>query len=142
LNKTLEEELARQFCRWQPDLIAVGLRFSNVMDVADYAEFPSFDVDPHLRKWNLWGYIDARDGAHAVERALSYGMPGADVFIIANPDTVMTRSSADLMAQVYPDVPLKTNLGEHETLLSIDKARRLLGYEPVHSWRAHVDPPV
>ncbi len=142
LNKSLEEELARQFCRWQPDLIAVGLRFSNVMDVADYADFPSFDVDPHLRKWNLWGYIDARDGAHAVERALSYGVPGADVFIIASPDTVMTRSSADLMAQVYPDVPLKTTLGEHETLLSIDKARRLLGYEPVHSWRAHVDPPV
>jgi len=26
-------------------------------------------------------------------------------------------------------------LGEHETLLSIDKARRLLGYEPKHSWR-------
>ena len=24
---------------------------------------------------------------------------------------------------------------EHETLLSIDKARRVLGYEPQHSWR-------
>ena len=142
LNKTLEEELARQFCRWQPDLVAVGLRFSNVMDVADYAEFPSFDADPYARKWNLWGYIDARDAAHAVERALTYDVPGADVFIIANADTVMTRSSADLMAQVYPHVRLTKTLGEHETLLSIDKARRLLGYQPVHSWRAHVDQPV
>ena len=26
-------------------------------------------------------------------------------------------------------------LGRHETLLSIEKARRLLGYEPTHSWR-------
>ena len=142
LNKTLEEELARQFCRWQPNLIAVGLRFSNVMDVADYAEFPSFDADAHLRKWNLWGYIDARDGAHAVERALTYDVPGADVFIIANADTVMTRSSPDLMAQVYPHVRLTKTLGEHETLLSIDKARRLLGYQPIHSWRAHVQSPV
>ncbi|MGB9374249.1 MAG: hypothetical protein WCA82_08835 [Jiangellales bacterium] len=68
-------------------------------------------------------------------------MPGADVFITANPDTVMTRSSADLMAQVYPDGPLIKSLGEHEAL-SIDEARRPLGYEPVHSWQAPADPPV
>ena len=139
LNKALEEQLARHFCRWQPDLVAVGLRFSNVMDVADYAEFPSFDADPHQRKWNLWGYIDARDGALAVEHALRHDVPGADVFIIANADTVMSRSSASLMAEVYPDVPITKELGEHETLLAIDKARRVLGYEPRHSWRDHVD---
>jgi hypothetical protein len=50
----------------------------------------------------------------------------------------MTRSSRDLMAEVYPEVPLRGELGEHETLLSIAKARRLLGYEPQHSWRSHV----
>ena len=140
LNKALEEDLARHFCRWQPDLVAVGLRFSNVMDVADYAEFPSFDADPHERKWNLWAYIDARDGAHGVERALAHTVPGADVFIIANADTVMTRSSASLMAEVYPEVRLTRSLEQHETLLAIDKARRVLGYEPRHSWRDHVDP--
>ncbi|NHA66486.1 NAD-dependent epimerase/dehydratase family protein [Phycicoccus flavus] len=138
LNKTLEEELARQFCRWQPGLVCVGLRFSNVMDVEDYAQFPSFDADPQLRRWNLWGYIDARDGAQAVERGLRHDVPGADVFVIANHDTVMSRSSAELMAQVYPDVPVTKELGEHETLLGIDKARRVLGYDPQHSWRDHV----
>jgi nucleoside-diphosphate-sugar epimerase len=139
LNKALEEELARHFCRWQPDLVAVGLRFSNVMDVEDYAEFPSFDADPHQRKWNLWGYIDSRDAAQAVERSLQHTAPGSDVFIIANADTVMTRSSASLMAEVYPDVPLTKTLGEHETLLAIDKARQVLGYEPRHSWRNHIE---
>ena len=138
LNKTLEEEMARQFCRWDPELVMVGLRFSNVMDVEDYAPFPSFDADPMLRRWNLWGYIDARDGARAVEAGLAHTTPGADVFVIANADTVMSRSSADLMAEVYPDVPITKELGEHETLLSIDKARRVLGYEPHHSWRDHV----
>ena len=138
LNKTLEEEMARHFCRWQPDMVAVGLRFSNVMDVTDYAEFPSFDADPHQRRWNLWGYIDARDGAQAVEKALAHDVPGSDVFVIANADTVMTRSSESLMAEVYPDVPLTKELGEHETLLGIDKARRVLGYVPRHSWRDHV----
>ncbi|MBM7489188.1 nucleoside-diphosphate-sugar epimerase [Micromonospora luteifusca] len=138
LNKALEEEMARHFCRWDPELVMVGLRFSNVMDVEDYAPFPSFDADPRLRRWNLWGYIDARDGAQAVERALAHDQPGADVFIIANADTVMTRSSASLMAEVYPGVEIRKELGEHETLLSIDKARRVLGFEPQHSWRSHV----
>ncbi|SCL55808.1 NAD-dependent epimerase/dehydratase family protein [Micromonospora chersina] len=140
LNKALEEEMARHFCRWDPELVMVGLRFSNVMDVEDYAAFPSFQADPRLRRWNLWGYIDARDGAQAVERALAHDRPGADVFIIANADTVMNRSSAELMAEVYPGVEVRGELGEHETLLSIDKARRVLGYEPRHSWRDHVDP--
>lgn len=55
--------------------------------------------------------------------------------MIANADTVMSRSSASLMAEVFPDVEIRKELGEHETLLSIDKARRVLGYEPEHSWR-------
>ncbi|MEU5566515.1 NAD-dependent epimerase/dehydratase family protein [Micromonospora musae] len=138
LNKALEEEMARHFCRWDPELTILGLRFSNVMDVEDYARFPSFDADPQLRRWNLWGYIDARDGAQAVERALAYDRPGAEVFVIANADTVMSRSSADLMSEVYPQVEIRKELGEHETLLSIDKARRMLGYEPRHTWRDHV----
>jgi nucleoside-diphosphate-sugar epimerase len=138
LVKTLEEEMARQFCRWQPELTMVGLRFSNVMDVADYAEFPAFNDDPQLRAWNLWGYIDGRDGAQAVRRALEHcaaGPGGAEVFVIANADTVMSRPSVELAAEVFPDVPVTRSLGEHETLLSIDKARRVLGYAPAHSWR-------
>jgi len=138
LVKTLEEEMARQFCRWQPDLTMVGLRFSNVMDVGDYAQFPGFDADARARSWNLWGYIDGRDGAQAVQLALEHcarGAGGVEVFVIANADTVMSRSSAELAAEVFPDVPVTRALGEHETLLSIDKARRVLGYAPAHSWR-------
>jgi UDP-glucose 4-epimerase len=135
LAKHLEETMAAQFCRWNPQLKMIGLRFSNVMDPADYAEFPSFDADPSLRKWNLWGYIDARDGAQAVRRALDLEATGVEIFIIANADTVMSRSSASLAAEIYPGVEVRKDLGEHETLLSIDKARRILGYEPEHSWR-------
>ena len=47
----------------------------------------------------------------------------------------MSRPNAELMAEVFPDVPLKEGVGANETLLSIDKARRVLGYEPQHSWR-------
>lgn len=139
LSKTLGEEMARQFCRWDPELKIVGLRFSNVMEPAEYAAFPGYDADGSLRKWNLWGYIDARDGAQAVRKALDAPFKGADIFIIANADTVMSRPNAELVAEHFPGVPLKAGLGPNETLLSIDKARRVLGYEPVHSWRDAVD---
>ncbi|MGY1747733.1 NAD-dependent epimerase/dehydratase family protein [Modestobacter sp. SYSU DS0511] len=135
LGKALEEELARQLCRWHPDLSMTGLRFSNVMYPEEYAGFPAFDADPQLRRWNLWGYIDARDGAQAVRRALEQRLPGPEVFIVANADTVMSRPTAELAAEVFPDVPVTRELGEHETLLSIEKARRLLGFEPERSWR-------
>lgn len=135
LVKHLEEQMAVQLTRWDPELSITALRFSNVMDPEDYEEFPGFDADARLRKWNLWGYIDGRDGAQAVARALEHGSPGFEAFIIANADTVMSRSSASLAAEVFPDAPVVKELGEHETLLSIDKAKRLLGYAPEHSWR-------
>jgi nucleoside-diphosphate-sugar epimerase len=135
LVKTLEELMAVQFCRWDPRLKMVGLRFSNVMTPDDYAGFAQFQQDPVLRKWNLWSYIDARDGAQAVRRALLWETTGTEVFIIANADSVMNESSASLAAKVFPGVEVRKDVGEHETLLSIDKARRILGYEPQYSWR-------
>ncbi|MBM3714431.1 MAG: NAD(P)-dependent oxidoreductase, partial [Actinobacteria bacterium] len=96
-----------------------------------------FDEDATTRKWNLWGYIDARDGAQAVQRALENAPAGFDRFIIAAADTVMTRSNDELVAEVFPGVPTRGDLGTNDTLLSIDKARRLLGYDPQHSWRDH-----
>jgi nucleoside-diphosphate-sugar epimerase len=137
LVKHLEEQMAIELTRWDPELSIVALRFSNVMDAEDYESFPSFDSDARLRKWNLWGYIDGRDGAQAVARALENGQPGFQAFIIANADTVMDRSSASLAAEVFPDVKVTKELGENETLLAIGKARRLLGFEPEHSWRAY-----
>ncbi|MFS0735138.1 NAD(P)-dependent oxidoreductase [Microbacterium sp. 1P10UB] len=133
--KTLEEQLARELVRWHPDLSITALRFSNVMWPEDYDEFPSFDADAFARKWNLWGYIDARDGAQAIDRALDVAPVGFETYIIAAADTVMSRPNAELVAEVFPEVPVHGEIGEHDTMLSIAKARRVLGYEPQHSWR-------
>jgi nucleoside-diphosphate-sugar epimerase len=135
VTKHLEEELARKLVRWDPELSISAMRFSNVMHVEDYVEFPSYDADPRSRRWNLWGYIDARDGAQAVLKALELSLPGFAAYIIANADTVMSRSSAELAEEAFPGVEIRKVLGKNETLLSIEKARRILGYEPQHSWR-------
>src|SRR5208337_757679 len=78
LSKLVGEEMAKQFCRWDPELKIIGLRFSNIME----------------------------------------------------------RDNQSLLAELFPDVPHKRSFGPHETLLAIEKARKILGYEPKHSWRA------
>jgi Nucleoside-diphosphate-sugar epimerases len=140
LSKLAAETMAAQFAR-RSGIGFVGLRISNIMEPADYALFPSYWGDAQVRKWNLWGYVDARDVAQAARLGLEATTEGAQVAIIAAADTVMTRPSADLMAEVFPTVPLRRPVTGRETLLAIDHARRLLGYEPRHGWADHVSPP-
>ncbi len=133
LSKLVGETIAEQAAR-RSGIPFVGLRISNIMEPGDYARFGSWQDDATVRKWNLWGYVDARDVAAAVRRSLEAAVQGAEVAIIAAADTCMARPSADLLAEVFPAVPLRRPLAGRETLLSIDRARALLGYEPAHSW--------
>lgn len=138
LVKHLEETMEKELVRWHPEVSVTALRFSNVMIPADYAEFPSFDADATQRKWNLWSYIDARDGAAVIARALEVAPAGFDHFLIAAGDTVMSRPNAELVAEVFPDVEIRGELGVNDSLFSTAKAQRLLGWSPQHSWRDEV----
>ena len=140
LSKLAGETMAAQFAR-RTGIPIVGLRISNIMEPDDYQRFPSYWDDPTLRKWNLWGYVDCRDVAHACWKALTADVSGSMVAIIAADDTVMPQPSAELMAEVYPSVPLRRPLEGRETLLSIELAHRVLGYHPGHHWSDHVAMP-
>ena len=133
LSKLVGETMAAQLAR-RTGVPFVGLRISNIMEPPDYARFASWQDDALIRRWNLWGYVDARDVAHAVARGLEADVRGAEVAIIAAADTCMRRPSAELMAEVYPGVELRGPVEGRGTLLSIDHARAVLGYEPTHSW--------
>jgi len=142
LSKVASETIAGHIAEWS-GIPYIGLRFSNIMAPEDYQEFPSFWPDPHARKWNLWGYIDERDVAASCRLALEApadAVKGNPAFIIAAADTVMNRPSAELLAEVFPGVPLTRDVGKFGTLLAIDRARQALGFEPAHSWRDHVEP--
>ena len=137
LSKVVGEAMAVQFNR-RTGIPFVGLRISNIIEPDDYAAFPSYWGDARLRMWNLWGYVDCRDVAQACRLALTAGVTGAEVCIVAAAETVMTRPSADLMAEVFPSAPITRELQGRETLLSIDRARTVLGYEPAHCWADRV----
>jgi len=133
LSKQAGEEMGDYF--WQVhQLPSTALRLSNVMTPGDYEAFEAWQDDPQFRAWNLWGYIDARDVGQACRLAIETQLPGAEAFILAADDTVMRTASRDLMAATLPGVPIRDLPGERATLLSNEKARRVLGFRPEHGW--------
>jgi nucleoside-diphosphate-sugar epimerase len=140
LSKVASETIAGHIAHWSA-VPFVALRFSNIMAQTDYQEFPTVWANADERKWNLWGYVDVRDAAAACRLALEApdaAVAGSPAFIIAAADTVMNRPSRELLAEVFPGVPLTRQVEEFGTLLAIDRAREVLAYEPRHSWRDHV----
>jgi len=133
LSKLTGETMAEQFAR-RTGVPFVGMRISNIMEPHDYERFDSWQNDPLVRKWNLWGYVDARDVAQAVRLGLEADVRGSLVCIVAAADTCMRRPSEELLAEVFPGVPLRRPVPGTETLLAIDRARAELGYAPEFSW--------
>jgi nucleoside-diphosphate-sugar epimerase len=134
LSKVVGETMATHFAEWTGGTF-LALRISNVHVEADYAAVPGYQSDFALRRWNLWGYVDARDVAQACRLAVEAELAGAHSFIVAAADTIMTATNAELLADQFPDLELTRPVSDHETLLSIDKARAVLGYAPQYTWR-------
>jgi nucleoside-diphosphate-sugar epimerase len=134
LSKVVSETMAIELNRWS-QIPMVALRFSNVYEVHEYELLPALWDDVRSRDFNLWAYIDVRDAASSCRMALEADVTGAHSVIIAAADTIMTRPTRELLAERFPEVPVRRELGEFESLLSIDRARELLGWEPAHSWR-------
>jgi nucleoside-diphosphate-sugar epimerase len=139
ISKAVTEDLARHMNR-RYGVPFVGLRFSNIFydtpnHPTGYERIPKFWDDPHSRKFDLWAYVDSRDTADACVQALESDITGAEVMTIAAPDTIMRQPNAELVAAAFPDAKLKPGTGPHETLISIARARKLIGYDPQWTWR-------
>ncbi|MEH3076012.1 MAG: NAD(P)-dependent oxidoreductase [Quadrisphaera sp.] len=135
MSKVAGEVTARSFqARSGADVY--GLRINNVIEPHEYEEkFPAFLADPSLRRRNVFAYIDTRDLGQLTLRALQTDGLGFQVFNVANADTSVAVTTQELVERFYDGVEVRRELGAHETLYSIDKARELLGYSPEHSWR-------
>jgi nucleoside-diphosphate-sugar epimerase len=137
LSKVVSETMATHFADWTGGAY-IALRLSNVHVPEDYAKVRGYQDDYSLRRWNLWGYVDARDVAQACAKAVTAELDGAHSFVIAAADTLMEATNIELLNDQFPGIEIRGELGDHKTLLSIDKARELLGYEPQFSWRNQV----
>ena len=120
-----------------------GLRINNVIEPHEYAElFPGFLTDPAQRRRNIFAYIDVSDLAAAIEQCLRTDGLGYEVFNIANADHSVATPTSELVERFYDGVEVRREMGEQETFYCIDKARRMLGCEPQHSWRDVLDDPL
>ena len=139
ISKANTEDLARHMNR-RYGVPFVGLRFSNIFydtpgHVTSYERVPAFWDDPLARRFNLWGYVDSRDTADACVQALESIITGAEVMTIAAPDTLMRQTNAELVAAAFPGCTSSRAPARTTRSSSIDKARKLIGYNPQWTWR-------
>ena len=145
LAKVIGEELARHMNALYGTAI-IGLQLSNIhyldtAQAANYSNIPTYWDDPAKRQFNLWGYVDVRDVATCTRLALEADITTAETFIVAAADTIMNCSNSELIGAAFPQLQTTPDCSDHQTLLSIDKAKRLLGYKPRYSWRHIINQP-
>ncbi|MBC2582113.1 NAD(P)-dependent oxidoreductase [Clostridium sp. DJ247] len=137
MAKVLTEELSKMYYNLVNKQIVV-LRFANIYEPDEYTKIPVMhwtDEQKDKQKMNVWAYCDVRDAAQACLLALEKDNLGNQVFNITAADTIMPDLSADLVKRFFPEVPFKYPVNGNETLMSINKARQVLGYAPKYSWR-------
>jgi nucleoside-diphosphate-sugar epimerase len=135
LVKVLEEAMAGQLVRWDPELSIIALRFTNVVDETEYGSFERAG-DLAYRRDLLGSYVDARDGAQAISLALAAGRPGFEVYNVAAPDSGHSIPSAEVAAAWFPGVPVADDLGTFESLMSTRRIQDRLGFRAAHTWRS------
>jgi nucleoside-diphosphate-sugar epimerase len=83
---------------------------------------------------NLFTSVDARDAAQAIERGLLADYEGAHTLFVNDAQNCVGIESETLARVFYPEVhQWKRRLRGTESLVSIDRARTLLGFEPAYS---------
>jgi len=141
MSKVVNEATGRSF-QARSGFDIYGLRINNVIEPQEYAtKFPDFLEEPAKRRRNIFAYIDARDLGHMVECCLNTDGLGYQVFNVANPDMSVAAKTGEILSEFYQGVERKRDMGPDETFYSIDKARKMVGFSPSHSWRDVLDDP-
>ena len=136
-SKICNERTAEAFAlRTGTDIYA--LRIGNVIEPDEYALFPGFFAKPDFRKRIAWSYIDARDLGEIVRLGVETDGLGYQVFNAVNDHSSSDLPTAELLRRYYPNVPVRGEMGEFESLLSNKKTREMLGFRENHNWRSYV----
>lgn len=136
-SKVLGEDVAAMVARKYGVPVA-SLRISNVQYPGRYGVVAHQD-DVEAGVGNFWSYVDGRDVATAVERAVETDLDGHEPFVVAADDNYLGRPTRDVVAEVFGRVPERCDLEGEQSALSNAKARDVLGWEPAHDWREAKD---
>ena len=138
LSKVVNERTAAAFhARGGGDFY--GLRIGDVMAPTDYAKFPIWSTDPDIRKREMWAYVDVRDVAQMVRLCVEVDGLGFQVFNTFAGESAHVMPTLELARRFYPSVPVRAEFDKHGSLVSNDKAQRLLGFKQRHRWADQTD---
>ena len=134
LSKVLNEQTGKAFQkRTGTDIYA--LRIGNIIEPDEYHRFEEFCKNPSVRSRNLFNYIDARDLAQAIELCIKKDGLGYEVFNVTHKINSVSLTTEDIISEFFPNVKLRREMEEYESILSSKKIRDVLGFNPVHDWR-------
>ena len=102
---------------------------------------PSSEWEPY---WEYGAFIDVRDLSAAAIQALSCPMKGFTCLLVSSSDISTSGKSSQELAQfIHPDVEWRGGEEFREdpfrSLVTIDNARKVLNWEPQHTWRSCID---
>ncbi|NHN49444.1 NAD(P)-dependent oxidoreductase [Halostella sp. JP-L12] len=89
----------------------------------------------HTTRDVVFSYVHIDDAARIARRAVETEFDGHEAFWAVAADTSADAASDALAEKYFPDAEVRQNLDGTESLISVDKARDLLGWEPEVSWR-------
>jgi len=94
---------------------------------------------PELNWRVMWVYCDVRDLARGFRLALENDTLGNETFFITADDALAREPLCDLLPRFFPGLEemAKALTGTSPAVVST-KAKRLLGYEPQHSWQEYL----
>ncbi len=117
---------------------ALEFRARRTLEYPVTEQRPAFDDDSLLYaytfdRFNFWAFVDVRDAAQALEKALTADFEGSHALFVNDHHNWLGYESAALVRFFYPDTV--HNLTGSAALVSIEKARALIGFEPEYSIR-------
>jgi len=136
LSKVVGEDICGAASR-RTGMATVSLRIMNVIQEDGYFAFPwPRPTAEQPARFVLWPYVDVRDAAAACRQALEARTTGHEPLFIAADDVRFDASTEHLLREFAPQVEIRKPLAGSAGVISIDRARELIGYQPEYSWRA------
>ena len=139
LSKAAGETISRVFSE-QHGLETIALRHVWTIAPPDWIRLWKNGGKRHGR-WIHYAYVDVRDAATAARRALEISAPGYTVLYLAADDSCAPAPLAELLPRLRPAIgETAAGLVATQSAISNARAKSLLGWQPVHSWR--IRPPL
>jgi len=135
LSKVINERTAEMFHRRYGMTIAV-FRFGWILSEQEArAEAERFATEPFRNQAGLWSYIDERDAASACLNAVDAGDFGFAILNIIGDVTLATIPPQETLDRYASEVERRAAFDAFQSPFSIERARKMIGFAPRHSWR-------